>query len=82
MTKNSLPYNQRGTCQRMYDYLSGLTALPDNLIIGNDCRRHHGVNGKAVRRASNKACVICQKKSDQRKSVKKAVRKTTTKPSK
>ena len=72
-----------------YEYLSGEMSLPDILVIGNDCKHKHGINGKTVRRVvKNKVtgasgtgvCIKCeQKKSSLRKEVRNKNREQKTK---
>lgn len=39
--------------------LSGLVALPHNLVIGSDCKRKHGTEGKMLRTRLCGACICC-----------------------
>ena len=39
--------------------LTGTMELGENYLLGGDCRRKHGVNGKTLRTKSGK-CVFCQ----------------------
>lgn len=71
-------------CDNFYEYLSGEMSLPDILVIGNDCKNKHGINGKTVRRATkDKSAGIClrceQKKSSLRKEAKNKSREQNTK---
>lgn len=50
-----------------YKYLLGKMAMPDIFVIGNDCKYHHGVDGKTVRRAKKNRkpgnCIKCEQRT-------------------
>ncbi len=39
--------------------LAGDLPLPPHLVIGPDCKRRHGFNGKMLRTEANGACICC-----------------------
>jgi len=40
--------------------LTGERLIPDHLMIGNDCHRGHGIDGRAVRIKKSSLCCQCR----------------------